>query len=134
MCCRKDTLRILLPIVIQASSARGFLSPCTRPKSLKFLVICKVIIVFIQKGLNCFLCGGCREFKHPKVWYIFLLLILSCFIYLLLCSPNLHKLWLEKFYCDVYTIASMKNLGSKSKSSAIWVDNAYVCFNFYIII
>jgi len=47
--CRKDTLLILLPIVIRASSARDFPSSCIRPKSLKFLVICKVITVFIQK-------------------------------------------------------------------------------------
>lgn len=40
--CRKDILLILPHIMIQTSSAKGFLLSCIRPKSLKSLIACKV--------------------------------------------------------------------------------------------
>jgi hypothetical protein len=47
--CRKDILLMLLHIVIQASSAKSFLSSCIRLKSLWSTVTCKAVNCLCMK-------------------------------------------------------------------------------------
>lgn len=95
--CRKDYLLILLLTMTQASSVRSFLSSCIGPKSLKFLVTCKAVIIDITYyGRNCTIfvqniriyLSTCFMISDSFLLWTFLLWTHTC-----LCIFILYLLW-----------------------------------------
>lgn len=76
--CRKDILPIVLRILIQAASAKDFLSFCTRPKSLLFLINMYAVRLYLS-----FIVWKCCTLSlHKRKFFIYIFTV----FYLLL--PN----------------------------------------------